>query len=84
MSSLTFKLTLAFVFVGLIGAVLVALIVGVRTRSEFDRFVLDSYQADMVARLTELYQQQGSWDDIEAIVVRVPYSVAARSLPKRR
>ena len=25
------------------------------------------------ARLTELYQQQGSWDDIEAIVVRVPY-----------
>ena len=39
MRSLTLKLSLAFFLVGIIGAVLVAFLVGLRTRSEFDRFL---------------------------------------------
>lgn len=73
MRSLTLKLTLAFLVVGLIGAVLVALFVGVRTRSEFDRFVLDAYQADLLLNVTTYYQQEGSWENIGAIVVRMPW-----------
>ncbi|MCO6450085.1 MAG: HAMP domain-containing histidine kinase [Caldilineales bacterium] len=72
MRSLTVKLTLAFLAVGLIGALLVALIVGLQTRSAFDRFVLDNYQANFVARMGEYFQENGSWDDIGAIVVARP------------
>lgn len=73
MRSLTLKLTLAFLIVGLIGAVLVALFVGLRTRSEFDRFVLDAYQANLLQSVTTYYQQEGSWENIGAIVVRTPW-----------
>ncbi|MDW8269146.1 MAG: HAMP domain-containing sensor histidine kinase [Anaerolineae bacterium] len=69
MRSLAFKLTLAFLAVGLTGAVLVALFVGLRTRSAFNRFMLDSYQLAFIDRLVEYYETRGSWDGIEAIVV---------------
>jgi signal transduction histidine kinase len=59
--SLTVKLTLAFLVVGLTGAVLVALFVGHRTRREFDRFVLDQGQAQLVASLADYYRSSGSW-----------------------
>ena len=48
MRSLTLKLTLAFLFVGLVGALLVALFVGLRTQREFDQFISDRYQQDLV------------------------------------
>lgn len=73
MRSLTLKLTLSFLVVGLIGAVLVALFVGLRTRSEFDRFVLDAYQSNLLQSLTTFYQQEGSWENIGAIVIRTPW-----------
>ena len=41
MRSLTLKLTLAFLFVSLIGAVLAAYFVQRRTQTEFDRFLFD-------------------------------------------
>jgi signal transduction histidine kinase len=69
MRSLTLKLTLTFLAVGLTGAVLVALFVGLRTRSAFNRFVLDSYQVAFIDRLIEYYEARGSWEGIEAIVV---------------
>ncbi len=72
MRSLTLKLTLAFLFVSIIGIALTALFVRQRTQSEFDRFVLDRYQRDLISELSAYYQQNGSWDDIGAIVVRAP------------
>ena len=39
--SLTLKLTLAFLCVGLIGALLVAFFVGLRTQRAVDQFVVD-------------------------------------------
>jgi two-component system, OmpR family, sensor histidine kinase BaeS len=63
--SLTFKLTLAFVLVGLMGAILVALLVGQSTRSEFDRFLSERDQAQIVAALGDFYQQHGSWSGVE-------------------
>lgn len=61
MRSLTFKLTLAFLFVGLTGAVLVAFIVRQRTQNEFDQLILNQSQQDLVNSLTEYYQEHGSW-----------------------
>ena len=80
MRSLALKLTLAFLIVGLIGAVLVALFVGLRTQSEFDRFVLDRYQQDLVTTLTNWYSDRGSWDNIAAITLQTPFGQRGRDI----
>ena len=73
MRSLTLKLTLAFLVVGLTGAVLVAIFVGQRTQTEFSRFVLDRSQNDLMEGMVEYYQENGSWEDLEAIAIRSPF-----------
>ena len=72
MRSLSLKLSLAFLIVGLTGAILVALIVGLSTRREFDKFMVNSYQANMVTSLANIYKEQGGWQNIDNIVVRMP------------
>ncbi len=67
MRSLTFKLTLAFLFVGLTGAVLVAFIVRQRTQNEFDRLILNQSQQALVNSLTEYYQEHGSWTGVGTV-----------------
>jgi two-component system sensor histidine kinase BaeS len=64
MRSLTFKLTLAFLLVGLTGAVLVAVIVRQRTRLAFDQFILDREQQAIVSNLVQYYLATGSWDGV--------------------
>ena len=64
--SLAAKLTLAFLIVGLTGALLVALISARQTQRAFDTFVLQRYQLDLVERATEYYAQVGSWDELTA------------------
>jgi len=71
MRSLTLKLTLAFLFVGLIGALLVAVFVGLRTQREFDQFISDRYRQDLVAQLADFYQENGSWQGLSAIGLRL-------------
>jgi two-component system sensor histidine kinase BaeS len=69
--SLTVKLTLAFLAVGLIGAILVALFVQQRTQREFDRFVLDRYQVSVLESLADYYQRNGNWVGVNVrILVR--------------
>ena len=59
--TLAFKLTLAFLFVGALGAVLVALFLARQTRSQFDQFLSDSYEEALVLRLADYYAANGSW-----------------------
>lgn len=71
MRSLAFKLTLAFLLVGLTGAVLVAVIVRQRTRLAFDQFILDREQQSLVNNLVQYYLATGSWEGVaEALVSR--------------
>ncbi|MCL4263825.1 MAG: HAMP domain-containing protein [Anaerolineae bacterium] len=63
MRSLVFKLTLAFVFVGVCGAVLVALVIGLRTRQEFGRFIENQSHQEVAATLADFYEQNGGWDN---------------------
>lgn len=70
MRSLSLKLTLAFLIVGVVGIALVAIIVREQTRNEFDRFVLDRFEADLVTDLVNYYEDAGNWDGIGAILVR--------------
>jgi two-component system, OmpR family, sensor histidine kinase BaeS len=64
MRSLTLKLTLAFLLVGLTGVALVALGIRERTRSAFDTFLLNRDQQTLVDNLLEYYQTAGSWQGV--------------------
>lgn len=68
MRSLALKLTVAFLIIGLIGSVLVAMLTGVQTRRQFDRFVLDRYQLDLIDDLATFYQANRSWAGVEVYV----------------
>lgn len=70
MHSLALKLTLAFLLVALIGAILVAGFVGLRTQKAFNRFVLNRFQSDLIVTLTDYYERNGSWDNIVTLVAR--------------
>lgn len=71
MRSITFKLTLAFLFVGLTGSIIVAVLTQIQTRQEFNRFVLDLYQSEMVTDLVAYYEENGSWEGAQdAVFVR--------------
>jgi len=63
--SLAFKLTLAFLLVGLSGALMVAAIVRQRTRLAFDQFILDREQEALVGNLIQYYQTNGTWENLE-------------------
>ena len=64
MRSLATKLTLAFLLVGLTGAVLVAVIVQRRTRLAFNEFILNREQQILVNNLVRYYRANESWDGL--------------------
>ncbi len=68
MRSLSTKLTLAFLLVGLTGAVLVAVIIRQQTRNAFDRFILNREQQALAASLIRYYQTNGNWDGMGEIL----------------
>ena len=70
--SLAWKLTLAFLLVGVIGVLSVALIVGLRTRSEFDRFLSERDQAALVTALTGYYTANDSWQGVREMLDTTP------------
>jgi signal transduction histidine kinase len=64
MRSLTLKLTLAFLLVGLAGAGLVALVVRQYTQREFNQLVLDQNQQVLLRALLNYYRATGSWQGV--------------------
>ncbi len=64
MRSITFKLTLAFLLVGLTGSALVALIVWRGTQSAFDQFLQKREEQVLINQLVKYYQANNGWDNI--------------------
>lgn len=64
MRSLTSKLTLAFIVVGLLGALSVAAFTWQRTRSAFDRFIQDRDRLTHVQILGGYYASNDSWEGV--------------------
>jgi signal transduction histidine kinase len=74
MRSLALKLTLAFLFVGVIGAGLVAVFVGWQTESQFDQYIYDLYHDDLLTlagQLSAYYHEYGSWDGISSSTILI-------------
>ncbi len=68
--SLTLKLTAAFLVVGLLGALLVAVFVGQRTQRAFDQFVSERGQPRLMAELVRHYRSNGGWAGVEQVFER--------------
>jgi two-component system, OmpR family, sensor histidine kinase BaeS len=64
MRSIAFKLTLAFLVVGLSGAILMAVILQGSTRNAFNQFILDQNQQALVESFVSYYQITGSWQGV--------------------
>ena len=77
MRSLTLKLTLAFLGVGLVGALLVALFVSQRTQRAVDQFVVDRGRTALITDLAQHYRTNGSWDGVANVVQRDDLGQAA-------
>lgn len=74
MRSLSFKLTLTFLLTSLVGIIVALIIIQQRTRSEFDRFLLNREQNELVTMLTQYYQSNGSWEGLqEELSQRYPW-----------
>jgi signal transduction histidine kinase len=76
MRSLAIKLSLAFLLVGLTGAILVVIILQVSTRSAFNQFLLNRDQQALADNLLAYYQARGSWtgvaDNYQSIIDTSP------------
>ena len=81
LDTLTFKLTLAFLCIGLLGAVLVALFVGLRTQLAFNQFVVDRGRNMLLADLARYYQQQHSWEGVGELLTTMPSDQAEGRRP---
>ena len=71
MRSLSFKLTLAFLVVSVLGTILVALIVNWQTQRQFGDFVDELFQDqlnNLSDQLTAYYQEHETWDGVEATI----------------
>lgn len=62
--SLSLKLLVAFLIVGLIGVGFVAVFASRTTENQFGRFIFDQYQASFVDQLEEYYRLHDGWDGI--------------------
>jgi signal transduction histidine kinase len=67
MRTITFKLVLGFLVVGLISIALMLVLARWNTNQEFMRFVTDRAQNDTVSALTKYYQSNGSWENVESL-----------------
>jgi signal transduction histidine kinase len=70
MRSLALKLTLAFLLVGLMGSVLMAVFLVKNTQREFDKFVSNQDQFSFTNQLAQHYQTTGSWEGVEEVFNR--------------
>lgn len=72
MRSLAFKLTLAFLLIGIIGVVVFALLVGQRTQREFERFLSDRDQTVLVQALGDYYERNDGWLGVDEAMNNSP------------
>ncbi len=62
---LTTKLILAFLAVSLFSTGIIVVFTRVATNREFDKFVNNQYEADLVQQLATYYQENQTWDGVE-------------------
>ena len=72
MRSLAFKLTLAFLLIGVVGISVFAVLVARSTQTEFNRFLSRRDQNVLVNALTEYYEQHNGWQEVTTRLLTGP------------
>src|SRR5688572_25971489 len=73
MRSITTKLILAFLLVSLISIITMVVLTRFSTRREFDKFVFNQYEAELVDNLAAYHQTNESWDGVDLVPIgRMP------------
>ncbi|CAN5537639.1 ATP-binding protein [soil metagenome] len=72
MRSLVWKLMFAFLLMGVTGVLLFALLVGQRTRSEFDRFLSAHDQSVLLDALNDYYATHSDWTGVNRTLANTP------------
>lgn len=67
MRSISTKLILAFLSIGVVSVTIIFITARWNTRQEFIRFLTDQNQTDISARLTNYYEENGTWVGAEII-----------------
>ncbi len=67
---LTTKLILAFLLISLFSAGIIVVFSRIATNREFDKFVNDKYEADLVTELARYYQDNQTWVGVEKLYSR--------------
>jgi signal transduction histidine kinase len=69
MRSISSKLILAFLSIGVVSVLIIAVTAVWSTRAEFIRFLTDQTQTGIVSQLADYHRTYGSWERVESIVV---------------
>src|SRR5688572_7796259 len=69
MRSISSKLIIAFLSIGVVSVLIIAVTAVLSTRAEFIRFLTDQTQTDTVTRLSNYYHTYGSWERVESVFV---------------
>lgn len=67
MRSISSKLILAFLSIGIVSVLIIAVTAVWSTRAEFIRFLTDQSQLDIVSRLADYHRTYGSWERAESL-----------------
>jgi signal transduction histidine kinase len=67
MRSISSKLILAFLSIGVVSVLVIAATAVWSTRAEFIRFLTDQTQTDITTRLAQHYRTYGTWEEVESV-----------------
>ncbi|NTU55850.1 MAG: HAMP domain-containing protein [Anaerolineales bacterium] len=70
MRSISTKLIIAFLSIGIVSVAVIFITARWNTRQEFIKFLSDQSQNNIVTNLTIYYQQNGSWEGVEFIFIQ--------------
>ncbi|HSK66802.1 MAG TPA: ATP-binding protein [Anaerolineales bacterium] len=69
MRSISTKLILAFLSIGIVSVAVIVLAARWNTRTEFIRFLNDQTQSEIVTQLTQYHLENGSWNRVETLLI---------------
>jgi len=68
MRSISTKLILAFLSIGIISVAVIFVTATLNTRAQFIRFLSDQTQNNVVSQLSDYHHQYGSWEGVESVL----------------
>ena len=70
MRSISTKLIIAFLSIGIVSVAVIFITARWNTRQEFIKFLSDQSQSSIVTDLSIYYQQNGSWEGVEIVLIQ--------------